>query len=66
VLPRNATNKAVTFSVVDGKVATVDESGFVKGITAGKVQVVVTTVDGGFKGEATVTVIEKPPCPEWQ
>ena len=56
VTPENASNKAVTWSSVDPKIATVDNNGVVKGIAPGKTTIKVVTADGGFSDERTVLV----------
>ena len=56
VTPDNATNKQVVWSSSDASVATVDNSGNVKGVASGTAKISVTTVDGGFSAECTVTV----------
>ncbi len=56
VLPVNAENKDVTWSVDDESVIAVDENGVVIGIAEGVATVTVTTVDGGFTASAIVTV----------
>jgi uncharacterized protein YjdB len=58
ILPENASNQNVEWSVVDDNIATVDANGKVKGIAVGTTIVTVTTVDGGFFAECEVTVIE--------
>ncbi|MDE6232794.1 MAG: Ig-like domain-containing protein [Lachnospiraceae bacterium] len=56
VTPDNATNKQVVWSSSDASVATVDNTGNVKGVASGTAKISVTTVDGGFSKECTVTV----------
>ncbi|MBD5134514.1 MAG: hypothetical protein HDT39_00915 [Lachnospiraceae bacterium] len=56
VTPDNATNKQVVWSSSDASVATVDNTGNVKGVASGTAKISVTTVDGGFSAECTVTV----------
>ncbi len=58
VLPANAENQNVTFTSSDTSVATVNEEGVVTGVANGTAVVVVTTADGGFTAECTVTVEE--------
>lgn len=55
VAPAEATNKSVTWKSDDEAVATVS-NGIVKAITAGTAKITVTTVDGDFTAECTVTV----------
>ena len=57
VTPANATNKTVTWSSSDTKIATVDANGKVTGVKAGKVTITATAKDGsGVKGTISVTV----------
>lgn len=56
VLPSNATNKAVTWSSSNKKVATVDKNGLVTGKKIGKAVITVKTKDGSFTAKCTVSV----------
>lgn len=56
VEPADATNKNLTWSSSDESIATVDQTGKVKGIAAGKATVTVTTEDGNFTATCEVTV----------
>lgn len=58
VSPSNATNKNVTWSIpqADQAYATVTSNGLVTGVAAGTAHVTVTTVDGGYSAQATITV----------
>ena len=56
VSPDNATNKSVNWTSSNNRVATVDSSGYVRGISAGKVTITATTVDGGHKATYEITV----------
>ena len=56
VLPADATNQNVTWSVNDSSVATVDQNGVVTGLKAGDVTVTVTTADGNFTAESILHV----------
>ena len=56
VSPEDATNKDVTWSTSDAKVATVDDSGKVTGVKEGKATITVTTDDGGKTATCEVTV----------
>ena len=56
VLPENAYNKSLTWKSSNTDVVTVDENGNITGVKAGKATITVTTVDGEFTAEATVTV----------
>lgn len=58
VSPANATNRQVTWKSSNAEVATVDDTGVVKGIKAGTATITVTTVDGGFTANVVVTVID--------
>ncbi|MFD0713118.1 Ig-like domain-containing protein [Paenibacillus sp. GCM10027626] len=60
VAPANAANKAVAWSTNHPEVATVDETGQVKAVGAGKATITVTTADGGFTASCEVTVTEEP------
>jgi uncharacterized protein YjdB len=57
VLPRNATNKAVTWASSDMAIATVDTNGKVTGVSVGTAVITVTTADGAFTAMCTVTVL---------
>ena len=57
VLPENATNAKVSWSVDNGSVATVSD-GKVKAVGAGKAVITVTTKDGGKTDKCAVTVKE--------
>jgi uncharacterized protein YjdB len=59
VSPDNATNKEVTWSTSDEKIATVDDQGNVKGVAEGKATITVTTADGGFQDTCEVTVVRR-------
>ena len=67
VAPSNATNKDVTWSSANTAVATV-ANGVVTGVAEGEANIIVETVDGGFKDSCKVTVKKKsepvdPPTP---
>ncbi|MGN0804438.1 MAG: Ig-like domain-containing protein [Candidatus Coproplasma sp.] len=55
VAPANATNTSVTWSSDNTSVATV-ENGVVTALSAGTAKITVTTADGGFTADCTVTV----------
>lgn len=57
VRPENATNKAVVWSSSDPNVATVSGAGVVTPVGPGKATITVTTVDGNYTAESTVTVV---------
>jgi uncharacterized protein YjdB len=56
VSPTNVTNKLVTWSSSDTKVATVDSKGNVKAVKVGKATITATTKDGAKKANIGVTV----------
>lgn len=57
VIPTNATNRGVTWSVTSGGTyASVSEDGLVTGLAAGSATITVTTSDGSFTDTATITV----------
>ncbi len=58
VAPRNATNKAVTWSSSKSSVATVDNNGLVTAVAVGTADITVTTVEGNYKAVCKVTVDE--------
>ena len=62
VQPADATNKTVNWSSSDEAVATVDSTGKVTAVGAGKATITVTTADGSHTATCTVTV-EKPYTP---
>ena len=57
VLPENATNKNVVYSVDDESILSVDQDGNITGLSLGTATVTVTTEDGGFTASAEITVI---------
>ena len=56
VAPNNATNKTVTWTTSNAKVATVDNTGKVTAVSAGTAKVTATTVDGSKTAICTMTV----------
>ena len=59
VEPANATNQAVTFSSRDERIATVDQSGTIRGVKRGSTTVTVTAADGsGKKASIKVNVLQ--------
>jgi parallel beta-helix repeat protein len=57
VAPANATNKSVTWSSSAPAVATVSDTGLVKGVAAGNVTITVTTADGNRTATSAITVV---------
>ncbi|NME68660.1 glycosyl hydrolase family 8 [Flammeovirga aprica] len=60
VLPTNADNKAVSYTSSNTNVATVSTSGRVQAIAEGTSIITVTTADGGFTDQTSVTVTSIP------
>ena len=56
VAPSNATTKTVTWSSSASSVASVDTTGKVTGVASGSATITVTTTDGSFTDDCTVTV----------
>lgn len=56
VYPKEALDKTVTWSSSDTTVATVDESGVVNCVGAGKATITVTTNEGGYTDEVVLTI----------
>jgi len=56
VAPTNATNQTVSYSSSNTAVATVSSTGLVTGVAAGTATITVTTADGGFTANCTVTI----------
>ena len=59
VLPTDADDKSVTWTSSDESIASVSKSGKVNAISAGKVTITATTVDGGFTASCSVNVTAK-------
>ena len=59
VEPTTATNKKVTWSSSDDKVATIDSKGQVKGIKEGEATITATTEDGNKKATLKITIEKK-------
>lgn len=56
VLPDNATNKSVTYSSDHTNIATVSNTGLIRGVADGTATITVTTVDGSKTATCDVTV----------
>ena len=56
VTPNDAADKSVTWSSSNENVATVDSNGVVSGVASGDATITVTTVDGGFTAQCSVSV----------
>ena len=56
IAPADATNKAVDWTSSDETVATVDNDGKVKAVSAGQAVITVKALDGGFTAHCKVTV----------
>lgn len=69
--PASASNKNVTWSIINGSnYASVSEEGVVTGLAAGEAVIQVTTEEGGFTASCTVSINEAPdfndPTHEWK
>ena len=58
VLPKNATDKSISWATSNENVATVDADGKITAVAAGAADITVTSVDGKHKAVCTLTVIE--------
>ena len=59
VLPDNASNKALMWESLNPEIATVDQNGYVTGISVGNTKIIVSaTDDSGVSAECAVTVSE--------
>lgn len=58
VLPKDATDKSVTWDNSNPTVATLDDNGIVTCLNVGETTITVTTTDGGFTAACVVTVEE--------
>ena len=56
LLPENASNKKVTWTSSDDKIAEVDETGLVTAVGEGRATVTAVTEDGGFTAQCEVNV----------
>ena len=59
IFPGNAGNKEVLFEITDTSVAQVDSTGMVWGLSPGRTNLIVTTVDGGFIDSCVIHVPEE-------
>ncbi len=59
VSPSDADNKTVTWSAEPSDIASVSSSGLVNALKEGTAVITATTIDGGKRGSATVTVTKK-------
>ena len=59
IFPANAGNKDVLFEIDDPGIARVDSNGMVWGLSPGRTNLVVTTVDGGFVDTCVIHVPEE-------
>ena len=57
IFPANATNKNVSWSSKNPRIATVDQNGTVKPVSAGMTEITATTEEGGFEAKCFVTVV---------
>ncbi|WP_260442375.1 leucine-rich repeat protein [Tannerella forsythia] len=57
VLPETATTQTVTWTTDNAAIATVNESGIVKGVAPGTAVITATTTDGSHTATCTVTVV---------
>ena len=56
VMPNDAIDKSVTWTTSDATIATVDSNGVVSGVASGSATITVTTVDGGYTAQCSVSV----------
>ena len=59
ITPDDAANKNVVWTSTDDSIATVDKKGLVKAVSKGVTKVTVTTEDGSYSAECTITVRQK-------
>lgn len=59
ILPKNSTNKNITWKSKNTKVARVDSSGHVKPVGIGMTEIIATTEDGNFEGKCFVSVVNE-------
>ena len=64
ITPAEADDKRVAWASSDETVATVDSSGRITAVKAGTVTITVTTADGSFRAECTVSVKARQPEPD--
>jgi len=63
ILPSDAADKTIVWTVSDSSIATVDQNGNIKAISKGQTTVTVTTNDGGLSDTCVITVTENTPSP---
>lgn len=59
VLPETASNKNITWSTMDSKIATVDKNGVVTGKTIGRTYIYAVTENGSYMGICTINVTQE-------
>ena len=59
ILPQEATNRNVTWSIADPTLATISDKGVVIALKPGETTITVTTEDGGFTATAPVVIEQK-------
>lgn len=60
VLPETATNKAVTWTSSNEKLAKVNSNGLVSALAGGTVTITATTVSGGYTAKCTFNILQDP------
>ena len=60
IYPEDATTQTVTWTSSDPDVAAVSRTGIVTALSVGETTITVTTVDGGFTDQITITVTAAP------
>ncbi|MCG8452379.1 MAG: Ig-like domain-containing protein [Spirochaetales bacterium] len=58
ISPPNATNKAVTWQTSDDEIAQISETGLLTALKEGNVQITVTTEDGAFTDQCSITIVK--------
>ena len=57
IFPANATNKNVSWSSKNPRIATVDQNGTVKPVSVGMTEIIAVTEEGGYEAKCFVTVV---------